>query len=143
MEKAVPLTKLLLVGLLGSLVLGAWTSPAQGAGLSPSAAKQAARAAVRADASYKRIDSPFGLKLRSCTVRAAVASCLLFRSAPQPCRLNGPLVAGRSCTNVVAHRAWTVEIERGPNGPQASIVRIDDVTGKFEPRDPASSAKRR
>jgi hypothetical protein len=118
---------IVLGGTAAASVLSPMLSPAAaaGRGISIARAEAAAREAVRAHDSYRRINpSRSGLVTRSCwRAPAARVRCSLYVVAPTPCALDANL-AGDVCAQVISKRRWLVEVRRGPHGPAARILTI-------------------
>jgi len=116
---------------LGLAIACAASAPIAQARVTTGQATKASKTVVRQSDSYKQIDSPFDLKVRSCKMRASGrATCELYRSAPQACRLNGAPTPDQVCTDTVAYRSWTVRVK---SKSSAKIARYADVTGEFAP----------
>jgi hypothetical protein len=98
---------------------------AGGRGVSIAVAEAAARGAVLAHDSYRRISSTrSGLVTRACwRAPAARVRCSLYVVAPTPCALDRNL-AGDVCAQVISKRRWLVEVRRGQHGLAARILKI-------------------
>jgi hypothetical protein len=119
----------------GLVAAGALASPATaqaGHALDLPSARQAARAVVLADSTYRVIDSSQPLRTRRCwRSPGQVVHCSLYRFAGTPCALDGASSRGDVCTQVLARRIWLVEVEPGvppASHPTSHLLRVLDTT---------------
>jgi hypothetical protein len=103
-------------------------APAEKGHADLAAARQAARAAVLSDSTYRIIDSSAPLRMRRCwRAPGRALRCSLYRFAATPCALDGGPAAGTLCIEVIARRVWLVEVKLG-DPPAARISRVVDTT---------------
>jgi hypothetical protein len=115
---------------IGASVIAAFTpaASARPRHLDLPAARQAARAAVLSDPTYRIIDSTQPLRTRRCwRSPGRVVHCSLYRFAASPCALDGGPQPGAVCIQVIARRIWLVEVKPA-NPPAARLLRVVDTT---------------
>jgi hypothetical protein len=116
-----------------SLAAAVPTQAAEPGSLDRESARQAARAVVLADTTYRVIDSSSPLRTRHCWRAAGrVVRCSLYRVAPTPCALRGKAPPDTICVQVLARRNWLVEVSprAGARTPPAvKILKVFDGPG--------------